>query len=82
VSLRKGQTVRMRVSGAGDARMRLALWPPGTASVSTVGAVPAASTRTASSRPRLAYTATRSGRWFIELRGTSGRSAYTLEVTQ
>jgi hypothetical protein len=82
VILRKGQTVRMRASGNGGARMRLALWAPGTASVSTIGAVPTASTRTASRRPRLAYTATRSGRWFVELRGTSGRSAYTLEVTR
>ncbi|MBJ7366393.1 MAG: hypothetical protein JHC53_07320, partial [Thermoleophilia bacterium] len=82
VILRKGQTVRMRASGNGRARMRLALWAPGTASVSTTGAVPTASTRTASRRPRLAYTATRNGRWFVELRGTSGRSAYTLEVTR
>ncbi len=82
VTLRKGQSVRLRVASAGGARMHLAVWAPGTRSVAGRRFTPATATRTASRSPRLGYVASRTGRWFVEVRGTSGRSNYTLVVTR
>lgn len=80
VTLRKGQTVRLRVAGSGGARMRVALWAPGTRSIEARGVAPAASLRNSSRSPRLGYVATRTGRWFVDVHASSGRGAYTLKV--
>lgn len=77
VSLRKGQTVRLS-AGATRARLKLALWPPGTRTI-TSGS-PAAANRGSSGSPKLGYVATRTGRWYVSVRATSGRSPYTLRV--
>lgn len=82
VQLRKGQTVRLRVRGTSSARLRLALWAPGTRTISGAGGAPAAALRTAVPSPRLGYVATSTGRWFVDVRGVSGRTAYTLTVTR
>ncbi len=77
VSLRKGQTVRLS-AGATRARLKLALWPPGTRTISSGS--PAAANRGSSGSPKLGYVATRTGRWYVSVRATSGRSPYTLRV--
>ena len=82
VQLRKGQTVRVRVRGTSAARMRLALWAPGTRSINGGRSAPAAALRKAVASPKLGYVATSTGRWFIDVRGVSGRTAYTLTVTR
>lgn len=75
--LRKGQTLRLSAR-ATRARLKLALWPPGTRTI-TSGS-PAAANRGSSGAPRLGYVATRTGRWYVSVRATSGRSPYTLRV--
>lgn len=82
VQLRKGQTVRLRVRGTSGARMRLLLWAPGTRTISGMAGAPAAFVRRAVRSPRLGYVATSSGRWFVDVQGVSGRTAYTLTVTR
>lgn len=77
VSLRKGEAVRLS-AGAKRARLKLALWPPGTRTI-TSGS-PAAANRGSSGAPKLGYVATRTGRWYVSVRATSGRSPYTLRV--
>jgi len=77
VSLRKGETVRLS-AGATRARLKLALWPPGTRTISSGS--PAAANRGSSGSPKLGYVATRTGRWYVSVRATSGRSPYTLRV--
>ena len=77
VSLRKGQVVRLS-AGAKRAKLKLALWPPGTRTI-TSGS-PAAANRGSSATPRLGYVATRTGRWYVSVRATTGRSPYRLTV--
>lgn len=77
VSLRKGQSVRLSAS-AKRARLKLSLWPPGTRSINSGAA--AAANRGSSASPRLGYVATRTGRWYVAVRATSGRSPYRLTV--
>jgi len=77
VVLRKGQSVRLS-AGAKRAKLKLALWPPGTRTI-TAG-TPAAANRGSSATPRLGYVATRSGRWYVSVRATAGRSPYRLTV--
>lgn len=77
VSLRKGQAVRLSAS-ARRAKLKLALWPPGTRTINS--GAPAASNRGSSGSPRLGYVATRTGRWYVAVRATAGRSPYRLTV--
>ena len=82
VQLRKGQTVRIRVRGTSSARLRLALWAPGTRSISGGASSPAAWLRRPVESPKLGYVATSTGRWYVDVQGVSGRTAYTLSVTR
>ena len=82
VQLRKGQTVRLRVRGTSAARVRLLLWPPGARTISGAAGPPTAFVRRAVASPRLGYVATSTGRWFVDVQGVSGRTAYTLTVTR
>lgn len=79
VTLRKGQSVTM-VLRSTSAKTRVALWPPGTRSISGRNARPAARTRGSSTRRNLTYVAPRGGRWYLSITATGGRSAYMLEV--
>jgi subtilisin family serine protease len=77
VTLRKGQSVRLS-AGAKRAKLKLSLWPPGTRTVNS--GVPAASNRRSSATPKLGYVATRSGRWYVSVKATAGRSPYRLTI--
>ena len=77
VSLRKGQSVRLSAA-AKRAKLKLALWPPGTRTITS--GTPAAANRGSSPTPALGYVATRTGRWYVSVRATSGRSPYRLTV--
>ena len=79
VTLRKGQTVRLTLRST-SAKARMALWLPGTRTIVGRGARPAAATRGASTRRTLTHVATRTGRWYVSISATGGRSAYRLEV--
>ena len=77
VSLRAGQSVRVTASSK-NATLKIALWPPGTRTI-TSGS-PAAATRRATSSPGLRYTAPQAGRWYVAVTATSGRSPYRLTI--
>lgn len=77
VSLRTGQSVRLS-AGAKRAKLKLSLWPPGTRTV--YSGTPVASSRGSSATPKLGYVATRTGRWFVSVKATAGRSRYHLTV--
>ena len=77
VSMRKGQVLRL-TGRANGVKTRLAIWAPGTRTI-TSGA-PAAKTAGASRSPRLAYAIPRTGRWYVSVKAVSGSGQYALKV--
>lgn len=77
VVLRAGQVVRLSVRASGM-KLALALWPPGTRTITTGS--PAATTPGASGTPRLARRVERSGRWYVEVRARAGSGPYRLTI--
>jgi len=77
VSMRKGQVLRL-TGRANGVKTRLAIWAPGTRTI-TSGA-PAAKTAGSSRSPRLAYAIPRTGRWYVSVRAVAGSGQYALKV--
>lgn len=78
LGLRKGQRVKL-VLRSTSAKARMSLWAPGTRTI-TGRSKPAATTTGASTRRTLTYVPNRTGRWYVSIQATGGRSAYRLEV--
>jgi subtilisin family serine protease len=87
VSLRTGQTLYVRLTPAGGARVDLALWAPGTKRIESLaaGANRLMRSRYSGGQARLAYRATRSGVFYLQaklLSRTPMRVSYRLALSR